>query len=153
MHELGIVFHIIRTVEDVARQNDVTRIQRVTLQLGEVSGVVESYLQDCWKWAAAKSELLPGAVLTVETIPAVTVCEDCGQQYPTVQFGRTCPHCQSQMYGCEEPPADQPILVDVVLEGADGTRRVLPYPDEALRRGGMEEGDSVELTDGILRKV
>jgi len=40
-----------------------------------------------------------------------------------------------------------------VLEGADGTRRVLPYPDEALRRGGMEEGDSVELTDGILRKV
>lgn len=34
-------------------------------------------------------------MLTVETIPAVTVCEDCGQQYPTVQFGRTCPHCQS----------------------------------------------------------
>lgn len=57
------------------------------------------------------------------------------------------------MYGCEEPPADQPILVDVVLEGADGTRRMLPYPDEALHRGGMEEGDSVELTDGILRKV
>ena len=65
MHELGIVFHIIRTVEDVARQNDVTRIRRVTLQLGEVSGVVESYLQDCWKWAAAKSELLPGLRPTV----------------------------------------------------------------------------------------
>ena len=62
MHELGIVFHIIRTVEDVAKQNDVTRIRRVTLQLGEVSGVVESYLQDCWKWAAAKTDLLPGAV-------------------------------------------------------------------------------------------
>ena len=39
MHELGIVFHIIRTVEDVARQNDVTRIRRVPLQLGEGSGV------------------------------------------------------------------------------------------------------------------
>lgn len=57
------------------------------------------------------------------------------------------------MYGCEELPADQPIPVDVVLEGADGTRRILPYPDEALRRGGMEEGDSVDLTDSILRKV
>ena len=95
MHELGIVFHIIRTVEDVARQNQVTRIQRVTLQLGEVSGVVESYLQDCWKWAAAKSEILPNAELSVETIPAVTLCETCGQQYPTVQYGRTCPYCQS----------------------------------------------------------
>ena len=95
MHELGIVFHIIRTVEDVAQQNKVARIRRVTLQLGEVSGVVESYLQDCWKWAAAKSEILPDAVLTVEIIPAVTLFEDCGQQYPTVQFGRICPHCQS----------------------------------------------------------
>lgn len=95
MHELGIVFHIIRTVEDVAQQNKAARIRRVTLQLGEVSGVVESYLQDCWKWAAAKSEILPDAVLTVEIIPAVTLCEDCGQQYPTVQYGRTCPHCQS----------------------------------------------------------
>lgn len=95
MHELGIVFHIIRTVEDVAQQNKVARIRRVTLQLGEVSGVVESYLQDCWKWAAAKSEILPDAVLTVEIIPAVTLCEGCGRQYPTVQYGRTCPHCQS----------------------------------------------------------
>ena len=96
MHELGIVFHIIRTVEDVAKENHVARIQRVTLQLGEVSGVVESYLQDCWKWAAAKSEILPGAALTVEQIPAITLCEDCGQQYPTVQYGRICPYCRSE---------------------------------------------------------
>ena len=50
------------------------------------------------------------------------------------------------MYGCEEPPADQPILVDVVLEGADGTRRVLPYPDEALRREVREELGVTEFT-------
>ena len=75
MHELGIVFHIIRTVEDVAKQNDVSRIRRVTLQLGEVSGMVESYLQDCWKWAAAKSEILPGAVLAVETIKSKRIIE------------------------------------------------------------------------------
>ena len=91
MHELGIVFHIIRTVEDVAKENHVARIQRVTLQLGEVSGVVESYLQDCWKWAAAKSEILPGAALTVEQIPAITLCEDCGQQYPPCPMAAPAP--------------------------------------------------------------
>ena len=95
MHELGIVFHVIRAVEDIGRQQQLTDVASVTLELGQVSGVVPHELESCWKWAAAKSELLPGAVLTVETIPAVTVCEDCGQQYPTVQFGRTCPHCQS----------------------------------------------------------
>lgn len=96
MHELGIVFHIIRTVEDVAQRKPCCPHPAGNhCQLGEVSGVVESYLQDCWKWAAAKSEILPGAALTVEQIPAITLCEDCGQQYPTVPHGRTCPHCQS----------------------------------------------------------
>ena len=36
-----------------------------------------------------------GAVLTVETIPAVTQCQACGRQYEPVRYGRTCPHCQS----------------------------------------------------------
>ena len=60
---------------------------------------------------------------------------------------------EEQMYGCEEPAPGAEVLVDVTLVAPDGVKRVLPYPDEALRRGGMEEGDSVDLTDGILHKV
>ena len=95
MHELGIVFHIIRGVEEVGRKNRVKRVSAVTLQLGEVSGVVEHYLQDCWRWAADRSELLQGAQLRVETIPAQTLCESCGEIYPTVAYGKTCPACGS----------------------------------------------------------
>lgn len=58
MHELGIVFHIIRSVEEIGRQNGRQAGHAVTLELGEVSGVLEDYLQDCWNWAAAKSEML-----------------------------------------------------------------------------------------------
>ena len=95
MHELGIVFHIIRSVEEIGRQNGVKRVNAVTLELGEVSGVLEDYLQDCWNWAAAKSERLRGAKLQVEVIPAKTLCEICGLVYPTVAHGRTCPECGS----------------------------------------------------------
>ena len=95
MHELGIVFHIIRSVEDVARQNNVRRVNAVTLELGEVSGVLEDYLQDCWNWAVSKSDLMRGARLQVAVIPAKTLCEDCGMVYPTVAHGRTCPGCGS----------------------------------------------------------
>ena len=95
MHELGIVFHIIRGVEEVGRKNRVKRVSAVTLQLGEVSGVVEHYLQDCWRWAADRSELLKGAQLRVETIPAQTLCKSCGEIYPTVAHGKTCPACGS----------------------------------------------------------
>lgn len=95
MHELGIVFHIIRSVEDVARQNNARRVTAVTLELGEVSGVLEDYLQDCWNWAVSKSDLMRGARLQVAVIPAKTLCEDCGMVYPTVAHGRTCPGCGS----------------------------------------------------------
>ena len=40
MHELGIVFHMIKTVERIAEENVLTSVSSVTLELGEVSGVV-----------------------------------------------------------------------------------------------------------------
>lgn len=95
MHELGVVFHVIKTLEHTAAENGVTKINKVTLQLGEVSSVIPHYLTDCWKWASAKNELLCGAELTIETIPAVTFCEGCNREYATVEHGRTCPYCGS----------------------------------------------------------
>ena len=85
MHELGIVFHIIGGVERVAAENN----------LEKVSAVVPDYLTDCWRWAAAKTELVSGSELRIETLPAVTHCDDCGGDYPTVAHGRTCPRCGS----------------------------------------------------------
>ena len=90
MHELGIVFHIIDSLESVGRENQLTQVANVTL---EVSGVVDSYLKDCWKWASEKSSLLRGAKLITQEIPAVTYCEDCHQTYGTVEHGKVCPFC------------------------------------------------------------
>ena len=58
MHELGIVFHVIKMVEEVGEKNSLTSVARVGLALGEVSGVLPDYLKDCWKWAVQKSDLL-----------------------------------------------------------------------------------------------
>ncbi|MDO4620398.1 MAG: hydrogenase maturation nickel metallochaperone HypA [Lachnospiraceae bacterium] len=93
MHELGVVFHVIESVEDVAKENHIDEIQAVTLQLGEVSTVIPDYLVNCWNWAVKRTEVLKTAVLKIETIPAVTYCEDCGNEYPTVQYGKRCPKC------------------------------------------------------------
>lgn len=96
MHELGVVFHVIKKVEEVARENNITEIQSVTLEIGEVSTVIEDYLRKCWKWSVEKkSELLKDTELIVEKIPAVTFCEDCEKTYSTVEFGKKCPHCSS----------------------------------------------------------
>ena len=75
MHELGIVYHIIRDVENVARANGVSRVSSVTLLLGEVSGVVPDLLLDAWRWAADKKPIEQGAELIVEPVEAVPNCE------------------------------------------------------------------------------
>ena len=80
----------------MAKENQVTHIHSVTLELGEVSTVIESYLQNCWTWAAKKRPLFADAKLIVETLPAITYCEDCEKTYPTVEYGKICPHCGSE---------------------------------------------------------
>jgi hydrogenase nickel incorporation protein HypA/HybF len=96
VHELGIVFYIIRDVKKVAEENHVGHVSAVVMDIGEVSTVVPEYLTDCWRWAADKEEMLKGCELKVNIIPAVTRCEDCGEEYGTVRYGRKCPHCGSE---------------------------------------------------------
>ena len=95
MHELGIVKHVMKTLKEVAEENDLTKIGSVTLEVGEVSGVVHDLFSDCWNWYAEKDPLFKGSVLKIEVLPAVTYCEHCRRTYPTVKFGKTCPYCGS----------------------------------------------------------
>ncbi|MBO6214045.1 MAG: hydrogenase maturation nickel metallochaperone HypA [Lachnospiraceae bacterium] len=96
MHELGVVFHIIDDLTEVGKEQNLTKIQSVTLQLGKVSTVIPDYLTDCWQWAVNRTELLKGADLYIEPIEAVTFCEDCKQTYDTIEYGKVCPNCGSK---------------------------------------------------------
>lgn len=96
MHELGVVFYVVRDVKEIAEANQVENVETVTLEIGEVSGVVHDLLIDCWKWAAKKEPVMEHAKLLIETIPAVTHCEDCGRNYETVRYAKICPHCNSE---------------------------------------------------------
>ena len=96
MHELGVVFSIIDDLTEVGKENKLEKIHSVTLQLGEVSGVVPSLLTDAWKWASNRTELMKDSELIIETLPAVTFCEDCKSEYETVTYGKICPKCGSE---------------------------------------------------------
>lgn len=96
MHELGIVFHIIDQVKKVAYANNVKHVNKVTLEVGEVSTLIPSYLIDCWNWAVKKEEIMAGCVLDVVVIEAKTYCTNCRKTYKTVEFGKICPYCKSE---------------------------------------------------------
>lgn len=96
MHELGVVFKIIDSLKEVAETNDVSRISKVTLELGEVSTVIPDYLTECWEWAREKHSLLKDTELQIDMLPAFSYCQDCRKEFGTVENGKTCPHCGSE---------------------------------------------------------
>ena len=79
MHELGIVVHVINQIEELAKKNNVKRVVELTLEVGEVSGVVKEYFVDAFNWAIKKTEYMKECKLNYITIQGITYCEDCGK--------------------------------------------------------------------------
>ena len=95
MHELGTIYYVIDTVEKLAAENDLKEVASITLEVGEVSGIIPEYLSDFWLYARKKTELFQQTELKIEPIHAVTYCQACGKTYPTIPQGKICPHCGS----------------------------------------------------------
>ena len=93
MHELGLVNYVVKSVTRIAEREGLTKIKSVTLEFGEVSGIVTSYLYSYWDWYTKKFPLFDGAELICEEIPAVSWCDTCKINYSTVAYGRACPNC------------------------------------------------------------
>lgn len=96
MHELGIIVHVAKTLQEIAEENHLTRIGSVTLECGEVTAVIPEILEDCWNYYRKKFPVMEEAKIKLETIPAVTYCEDCRKTYETVRYGKICPYCGSE---------------------------------------------------------
>lgn len=96
MHELGVVFHIIDSLEKVAIENELEKIRSVTVEVGEVSTVIPHYLTDCWKWAVQKKPLMIDCEMKIDILKAVTWCDGCQREYETVAHGKICPYCGSE---------------------------------------------------------
>ena len=95
MHEMGIILHLAKSLEETAREEQIKKITRVTLEVGEVSGIMTDYFVDCRNYFRKRHPVLDTAELELLTIPAITFCGSCEKTYPTVQYGRTCPNCGS----------------------------------------------------------
>ena len=97
MHELGIMFNVVRSVESFARQNGVEKIDTLVLQIGELSPVVPQYIEACYP-AAVDGTLLQETKLKIEILPGNALCKQCRKVYNLLQNRAGCPHCGDPDY-------------------------------------------------------
>ena len=94
MHELGLCDALLRTVRDIAKKEELTHVESVTLELGELSGVVPRYMADCWEAVIDGTEYA-GTKLVIETVPGIASCMDCDREFRIDMESMRCPFCGS----------------------------------------------------------
>lgn len=94
MHELSLAQGILQVVLKAARQGGVERVMTVYVKTGAFSGVVPSYLDECFA-LMSKGTSAEGAKLQMEEIPVVVRCLDCGTEGRIDRADACCPNCGS----------------------------------------------------------
>jgi len=97
MHELGIVIEIIKQVEEFSVSQNVKEVEKLVLQIGELSGIVPHYIEDVYPIAVERTSL-KDTKLEIEILPGIGSCESCGFTYNLFQNSNTCPVCNSNEY-------------------------------------------------------
>lgn len=97
MHELGIMYHVIRQVTGAARENELTEVEAIVLQVGEYASVIPRYLHACFP-AAVDGTFLKNTKLEIEILPANGLCRDCRKVFHLPEFDNVCPVCGGQEY-------------------------------------------------------
>lgn len=92
MHEVGIMMDVIKTVENFARRNGVTKIQTLVLQVGELSSIIPRYIEACYP-AAVDGTLLQETELKIEILPGNAICKKCNKVFNLLENKNKCPHC------------------------------------------------------------
>ena len=95
MHELGVVFDVIKTVENFAEKNGVTKIDTLVLQIGELSSMIPKYIEACYP-AAVDGTIMQDTKLKIEILPGNAICKKCNKVFNIIENNKKCPDCRGE---------------------------------------------------------
>ena len=93
MHEMSIAEGIINIAFDYAARTHSSKINRITLQLGEMSGVEIEALNLSLE-VLTKGTIAEEAELVVNRVPIVGQCNKCGKEFHIKYYNFFCPECE-----------------------------------------------------------
>ncbi len=92
MHELGLMDAMLRVVKRVCEEEKLSRVERIVLEVGELSGIEIPYLYDGFA-AVAEGTEFADTELAIETVPGILHCNDCDIEFPLKGQELFCPEC------------------------------------------------------------
>ena len=95
MHELGICDAMLKMVRGIMKDEELTEISRITVEVGSLSGVMPNFLADCWVAVADGTEL-ENTEFVIEELAGTAQCMDCGEEFTADLNDLSCPNCRGK---------------------------------------------------------
>ena len=92
MHELGIVYEVIKIVDGFVKENQLTCVEKIVLEIGQLSQAIPRFIEECYP-AAVSDTPYKDALLEIVTLPAIGSCKGCQTHYNVVEHKKICPQC------------------------------------------------------------
>lgn len=112
MHELSLCISLMNQLELLAREHRASKVERVRLLLGPLSGAEAGLLEAAWPLAAAGT-LAEGAGLEIAPAPVRVECSGCGETSEARPNRLVCGHCGD--YRTRLVSGDELLLTQVEL--------------------------------------
>ena len=94
MHEMGLMDAVLRMVTRVCEEEKVEKVEKIVLEVGELSGALPHFLQECFD-AIIEDTPYEQTKLEIQTVPGTLYCHDCGLEFPLDPDDMRCPQCLS----------------------------------------------------------
>ncbi|AAN55136.1 hydrogenase maturation nickel metallochaperone HypA [Shewanella oneidensis MR-1] len=116
MHEYSIVSALIEQCEQYAKANQATKVTRVEIKLGVMSGVEPALLQTAFETFKLDG-ICREAKLCMTLQPLVIKCADCQQESVLDERSIVCPACNS--YHTRVLDGEEMLLMQLEMEQAE----------------------------------
>lgn len=95
MHELGVICKVIETVDDICVKENIDFVTQITLEIGELCGIVPLYVENCFPAVTYNKERFKDTKLQIDVVEGLARCKDCGEVFNVVKHESYCPKCNS----------------------------------------------------------
>jgi hydrogenase nickel incorporation protein HypA/HybF len=92
MHEFSMMANIFKVIEQTARANDLVKIKKVKLKIGELRQIAPDIMQFAFA-TVAKETIAKEAKLEIEFVPIILKCHHCAKEFSVNENIYICPEC------------------------------------------------------------
>ncbi|MCD8285762.1 MAG: hydrogenase maturation nickel metallochaperone HypA, partial [Clostridia bacterium] len=127
MHELGIVMHVVDSIESTAKELGVEKVTKLRMEVGEVSTVVPELFTDAFDWAKKRTQYMQECDLELIIIQGISYCRACRKTYETTKYAKQCPFCGS--YDTYLVTGNEITIKDIQVIGGPDSEPDEPDPE------------------------